>query len=149
LNSCQAPSRLPYPLRAIACIKSELTLFRSSIQTSRVCSKPISSIDEEVEAAILHILSLLSRRTALIFWLPPELLVRIFHFLVLVESSWSSPGELGWIRATHVCRYWRQVTLEDSSLWANISGVPQSKRWIAEMLTHAKCMLLAIDICGP
>jgi F-box-like len=133
---------------AIARIKSELTLFRSPIQTSRSRSTAISSTDEEIEAAIHHILSLLARRDALapIFLLPPELLARIFHFLALVEPSWSSPGKLGWIRATHVCQYWRQVALEDSSLWATISGVPESKRWIAEMLARAKCAPLAIDL---
>jgi F-box-like len=134
---------------AIVRIESELILFRSSIQTSRACSTTISSTDEEIEAAILHILSLLSRRTAPIFRLPPELLARIFHFLALTEPSWSSPGELGWIRATHVCRYWRQVALEDSLLWATISGVPQSKRWISEMLARAKCAPLAIDLFDP
>jgi F-box-like len=136
---------------AIARIDSELTLFRSSIQSSSTRSAAISSVDEEIRASRLHVLSLLTRRNALmpIFLLPPELLARIFHFFALVEPSWSSPGELGWIRATHVCRYWRQVALEDSSLWATISGVPRSKRWIGEVLARAKCALLAIDICGP
>jgi F-box-like len=137
---------------AIARIESELMLFRPSmIQTSRMCSAAISSMDEEIEAARLLILSLLTRRNALtrIFLLPPELLARIFRFLALVEPSWSSPGKLGWIRATHVCRYWRQVALEDSSLWATVSGAPKSKRWIGEMLARAKCAPLAIDICDP
>jgi F-box-like len=132
---------------AIARIKSELTLLRSSIQTSKTRSADISFMAEEMEAAVLHILSLLIRRKAIApIVLPPELLARIFHFLALVEPSWSSPGKLGWIGATHVCRYWRQVGLEDSSLWATISGVPQSKRWIGEILARAGCALLAIDL---
>jgi hypothetical protein len=129
----------------------ELTPFRSSIQTATARSAAISSMDEDIEATMGHLLSLLARRNALvpIFILPPELLSRIFHFHALEEPSWSGLETLGWIRATHVCRHWRRVALDDSTLWATISGIPRSKRWIAETLARAKCAPLTIDLIDP
>ncbi|KAI0252264.1 hypothetical protein BJV78DRAFT_1124881, partial [Lactifluus subvellereus] len=77
----------------------------------------------KIEAARLHILTLLTRRNALapISLLPSELLAQIFHFHALDEPSWSNRKSFGWMKVTHVCRYWRQVALEDSSLWARFS----------------------------
>jgi F-box-like len=133
---------------AISPMDPELTLFKSSIQTTTARSAAISSMDEEIEAAMRRLRSLLARRNTLvpISLLPPELLSRIFHFHALEEQSWLSPETLGWIRVTHVCRHWRRVALEDSTLWATISGIPRSKRWIAEMLARAKCAPLIINL---
>ena len=107
----------------------------------------ISAIDREIggqpkEVDEQHLRSLLTRRNSLaaISLLPPEALARVFHFLVLEEQN---PG---WIRATHVCCFWRQVALGDSSLWATISGIPTNTEWIPEMLARARNAPLDIDI---
>ncbi|KAH9969375.1 hypothetical protein BGW80DRAFT_630910 [Lactifluus volemus] len=129
-------------------IESGLTVFRSSVEISSARSAVIASMDEEIESARLHVRALLTRRNALalISVLPPELLSRIFHFLVLEEPSWSTSESLGWIKITHVCQHWRQVALEDSSLWTTISGYPESSDWITEMLARAKLAPLTIDL---
>jgi hypothetical protein len=84
----------------------------------------ISTVDKGIAAARQVLRSLLTRRNTLmpISLLPPEILARVFHLLVLKEPPFSGRRKrnLGWIRATHVCRHWRQVALDDSSLWAKI-----------------------------
>jgi hypothetical protein len=107
----------------------------------------ISAIDKEIdgqpkEVDEQHLRSLLTRRNSLvpISLLPPEVLARVFHFLVVEEQN---PG---WITATHVCRFWRQVALDDSSLWATITDTPTNTDWIPEMLARARNAPLDIDI---
>ncbi|KAF8486832.1 hypothetical protein DFH94DRAFT_3537 [Russula ochroleuca] len=108
----------------------------------------ISAIDEEILDGQLKevdeqlLRSLLTCRNTLapISLLPPEALARVFRFLALEEQN---PG---WIRATHVCRFWREVALGDSSLWATISGIPTNTEWIPEMLARARNAPLDIDI---
>jgi hypothetical protein len=78
--------------------------------------------------------------------LPPEVLARIFQFLVFEDPACSGEQNLGWIRATHVCRFWRQVALDDSSLWATISGISANTGLISEMLARARNAPLNIDI---
>jgi F-box-like len=107
----------------------------------------IYAVDEEieqlkaVEAAKQLLHSQLARRNALapISVLPPEVLARVFYFLLVFENpTYFGERNLGWIRATHVCRYWREVALDDSSLWATIWGASTNTELISEMLTRAK-----------
>ena len=113
------------------------------------CIAAIFTLDNEIDAAIQFTRSLRTRRNALvpISLLPPEILVRVFHFLVLKEYPLSRKGGVGWIRVTHVCRYWRQVALDDSSLWAKIWGDPTNRnlKWISELLARAKNAPLDIE----
>ncbi|KAI0252277.1 hypothetical protein BJV78DRAFT_1281836 [Lactifluus subvellereus] len=136
-----------------ACPEPELDKFRSesSIRISTAQSAAISLIDKEIEAARLHILTLLTRRNALapISLLPSELLARIFHLHMLGEPSWSNRGIFACIDVTHVCRHWRQVALGDSSLWARFSGLPPSTTRLAEILARAKDAPLIIDFDAP
>ena len=78
--------------------------------------------------------------------LPPEILARVFHLLVLEEPPFSGGRNLGWIRVTHVCRHWRQVALDDSSLWARICGLPTNTKWISEVLARGKNAQLDIEL---
>ena len=121
---------------------------RSVIHESRRRATAISLVDKEVDAACQHLRSLLTRRNALapISVLPPEILTRIFHFLALDEPPSFINPNLGWIKATHVCRLWRQVALGDSTLWARISGIPLNTKLIFEMLARARNAQLDIDI---
>lgn len=120
-------------------------------QTPTARAAALSTIDKEIDAARQLTRSLLSRRNtlALISALPPELLARIFHFHAFAEPAWSTDlRRLGWIAVTHVCQRWRQVALDDSSLWARISGYSASAEWIAETLVRARNAPLAIDLAG-
>ena len=107
----------------------------------------LSAIDEEIDASRHLTDTLLSHRNAvaLISALPPELLAQIFHFHALVEPPWSGMQNLGWIGVTHVCRQWRQVALDDLSLWATITGFWPSTELMSESLVRARNAPLVID----
>jgi hypothetical protein len=130
-------------------VESGFNHFRSVMHDPGARVVAVSAVDKEVEATRQLLLSLLTRRNALapVSLLPPEILARVFHFLVLEEEPPCSRGQdLGWIRATHVCRLWRQVALGDSSLWARISGFPSNTELISEMLARARNAPLDVDI---
>ena len=107
----------------------------------------ISTVDKGIDATRHFVHSLLTRHNALvpIFLLPTEILARVFHLLVREERPLSGRRNLGWIRVTHVCQHWRQVALDDSSLWAKIWGIPKNTKWISEMLARAKDAPLDIE----
>ncbi|KAI0262033.1 hypothetical protein BC834DRAFT_1043622 [Gloeopeniophorella convolvens] len=50
----------------------------------------------------------------------------------------SSAQRLGWATVMHVCRQWRQVALEDASLWNKIEGVWLNRKWFPEVLSRSK-----------
>ena len=111
----------------------------------------ISTVDKGIDAAQQFIRSLLTCRNTLvpISVLPPEILARVFRILVLEDppltESYSGRQNLGWIKATHVCRHWRQVALDDLSLWAKIWTIPRNIKWISEMLARAKNAPLDVE----
>src|SRR5712671_178684 len=78
--------------------------------------------------------------------LPAEILARIFHFSASSEQPYSR--SLGWIHVTHVCRRWRQIALDDSTLWTHFSTSPRNKEWIAERLSRARNSPLVIELDG-
>ena len=82
----------------------------------------------------------------LISLLPPEILAHVFHLLVVEEPPFSRRQKQGWIRVTHVCRHWRQVALDDSSLWARICVLPTNTKWVSKMLARAKNAPLDIEL---
>ena len=131
-------------------VESGFTHFRTLTHDYNTRLATISAVDEEVDAARQLVRSLLTHRNALapISLLPPEILSRIFHLLALKEPPYSVNQNFGWIKTTHVCRYWRQVALGDSSLWARISGTLTNLNTtsISEMLARARNALLEIDI---
>src|SRR5712672_3059623 len=66
----------------------------------------------------------------------------------LLEASlfphWHAKARLGLL--THVCRRWRQVALDDPTLWTHFSNFPRTKDWIAERLSRARNAPLVIDL---
>ncbi|KAI0290883.1 hypothetical protein BC826DRAFT_517578 [Russula brevipes] len=64
------------------------------------------------------------------------------------EPSRYEQNSFRWISLTHVCRHWRQVALDDSSLWARISGYQVSTAWVSEALARARNAPLTIDMLG-
>ena len=119
-------------------------------QTPTARTTAISLIDEEIDVSKCLTHSLLSSRNALapISSLPPELLARVFDFYALVEPPWSGVQKLGWIGVTHVCQRWRQVALNDASLWARVVGILPSPAWMSEALVRARDTPLVFDIVG-
>ncbi|KAI0264867.1 hypothetical protein BC834DRAFT_970438 [Gloeopeniophorella convolvens] len=71
--------------------------------------------------------------------LPPELLSRIFRHIQDDANDRETSPLLGWATVTHVCRQWRQVALEDASLWGKIEGrVWHNRKWFPELLARSK-----------
>ena len=131
-------------------MKSGFTHFQTVTHDHNARLAAIFAVDKEVDAARQLVRSLLTRRNAIapISLLPPEILARVFHLLALEEPPYSEKQNIGWIKTTHVCRYWRQVALGDSSLWARISGTMTDLNTasISEMLTRARNAPLEIEI---
>jgi hypothetical protein len=150
----QRASGSVYVLR---CYHTHRVLYLRSItvrhSAPRARAAALSEIDDQIDIAGRLARSLLVHRNAFapIFVLPPELLLLIFRAHALAEPPWWSDAQtqkLGWIRVTHVCRHWRQVALNDSLLWAKISGFPTSTEWISETLDRAGNALLVVDLSG-
>ena len=108
----------------------------------------LSTINKGIDASRQFLCSLLTHRNALmpISLIPPEILARVFDLLMLEEPPLFGRRNLGWIKVTHVCRHWRQVALDDSSLWARIWGIQTNTKWIPEMLARAKNAPLDIKL---
>ncbi|KAI0284068.1 hypothetical protein BC826DRAFT_171019 [Russula brevipes] len=121
---------------------------RSVVRRPSTRAVVLSTVDREVDATMLLTRALLTHRNTLApaSVLPPEVLARIFHLVALAESSPPEMGSLRWINVTHVCRHWRQVALDDSSLWARISGRSVNTTWFSETLARARNALLEIDL---
>lgn len=96
--------------------------------------------------------------------LPPELLGRIFEqHVALCRESWdqldmsagrrlpSCSNEIGpytWIRATHVCRYWRDVALANPLLWSDIV-LSCDQDCIETMLARSQQVALSVQSYSP
>ncbi|KAI0063053.1 hypothetical protein BV25DRAFT_1915387 [Artomyces pyxidatus] len=84
--------------------------------------------------------------------LPPELLTRVFTFAVRLDPPRMSAAmekHLGWIRVSHVCRYWRDVALGARILWRHIDIGELSHRWHTEMLGRSGATPLHITSGSP
>src|SRR5882672_6382746 len=104
----------------------ELNELQSATQTPKARAAALATVDQDIDAAKRLILSILTRRNMLIpiSILPAEILARIFHFSV-AGASFLRSNRPGWVSVTHVCRRWRQIALDDSTLWTRFSTSPR------------------------
>ncbi|KAI0050076.1 hypothetical protein FA95DRAFT_682686 [Auriscalpium vulgare] len=101
--------------------------------------------DEEIDGLLEVILSARAARNAAtpgILRLPPEILSLIFAYLAAVDpptrigkkitmqlTEVAVGYRLGWMGVTHVCKRWRQVAVDDPSLWTNLDSFNLSRHW--------------------
>ena len=87
--------------------------------------------------------------------LPPEILDNIYSFRVVVDLP--RKQNLGWIKVSHVCSYWRDVALENTNLWTKIN-LDLGREWVSEMSMSAKqaslvfkssCMESSVQLITP
>ncbi|KAI0039928.1 hypothetical protein FA95DRAFT_1462389, partial [Auriscalpium vulgare] len=52
--------------------------------------------------------------------LPPEILSAVFSILTDIDRPRNHGKSLAWISITHVCRKWRDVALNNPTLWSTI-----------------------------
>ncbi|TFY65084.1 hypothetical protein EVG20_g5721 [Dentipellis fragilis] len=110
-------------------------------------------LDAEMDVLKRALRSFCVRRNAIsiISRLPADVLLHIFTILVEVDPpTMTRAGRerqqcLGWIQVTHVCHFWREISLSDSGLWSRI-GRGLSKQWIMAMLSRSKSRPLKVDL---
>ncbi|VDC06104.1 unnamed protein product [Peniophora sp. CBMAI 1063] len=100
-------------------------------------------LDIEAREARLILAAVNERRNdfALPSLLPPEVLANVFSFLIKMEPLNLKPFyfdrmEIGWLKASHVCRRWRSTCLNQPSLWTRLRP-DDSQPW-AVFLERAK-----------
>jgi len=133
----------PTLLDVLSRLECELNQFQSAIQTPKARAAALATADRGIDDAQRLMLSMLTRRNTLvpISILPADVLSRIFHFIAFEELS-----DLFDCVFAHVCRRWRQVALDDSTLWTHFSDLPRNKDWIAERLFRARHAPLVIHL---
>ncbi|KAI0702168.1 hypothetical protein C8Q76DRAFT_697895 [Earliella scabrosa] len=95
--------------------------------------------------ATLPLLPLVASRASRIEKLPAEILGEIFSFAAAPVTwystqytDWGYPAEVStWLPLTLVCRYWRDIAYEKSSLWTNIA-VYHDSRWLELALRRSR-----------
>ncbi|KLO15335.1 hypothetical protein SCHPADRAFT_269849 [Schizopora paradoxa] len=76
--------------------------------------------------------------------LPPELLSRIFNFVVNEDQGHTLPGrQKVAVTLSHVCRYFRDTALSCAHLWSNIGG---SEEMAALCLSRSKNARLNVEL---
>lgn len=168
-NSVALPPFL-FHLQSLTSTESHREYFWEQLKASRITETLHSSdaeddtkliigaFDNEIALARSYTQELRTRHNALIsvVQFPSELLATIFHLLLPVrerrseevsETSVDMDCEIAantrsLIAASHVCRRWRDVALQSSSLWAVLWTT--NKFWLSEMLVRAKDSPLVI-----
>ncbi|KAG2132812.1 hypothetical protein DEU56DRAFT_859474 [Suillus clintonianus] len=90
----------------------------------------------------VHILRSHKNNLAHISGLPPEILAAVFRNFI-EEQDHPKNGTPTCVIVTHVCRHWRQVALECSTLWRYIIYTPA--RWLGIMLERSKNAALVVE----
>ncbi|KAI0045401.1 hypothetical protein FA95DRAFT_124161 [Auriscalpium vulgare] len=81
--------------------------------------------------------------------LPHEVLSEVFKILWIVEPPCRTrEAKLGWITVTHVCRLWRQLSLDDPMLWQRIS-CDLGPDWVKTMFERAQSVPLCVEDMKP
>ena len=134
---------------------------RKSLKTAHVSA--CSSTETEIEAArrelnaqirlaAHHVSTLKSHLNALapISRLPFDIVSLIFNLLVDEDpvawwDNWPQGSHLGWIQVTHVYRHWRNIALQNASLWTTIPFF-KNLEWTKLYLLRSKQAPLHVDL---
>jgi len=131
-------------------LECKLNVFQSAIRTPKARAAALATVDQDIDAAKRLILSVLTRCNMLvpISILPAEILARIFRFIAFSKPPHSHRPMPGSVYFTQVCRRWRQVALDDSTLWTRFLDSSQDKYWITKRLSRARNAPLVIKLSG-
>lgn len=103
-------------------------------------------LDDEIAALTLVLSNLRTQRNtfSLISRLPPEILASIFTHCARIHQQNRYPGYRvpDWVNVSHVCRHWRDVALNCSTLWSFL--FVSSQRWTDELLARSKTAPLKV-----
>ena len=120
----------------LANLESSGTLGASSLDVRRVIDNEIEDLYERIRARKLDRNNLVP-----ISKIPVELLSYIFS-LVQRKCRHDSREDLGWVVVTHICQRWRNIALDNPTLWVYIPF--HRPKWIPEMTRRSKSATLNI-----
>ncbi|KAA1479414.1 hypothetical protein DENSPDRAFT_145823 [Dentipellis sp. KUC8613] len=132
--------------------------------TSNPPLRPPHSVDADVREVIGHEMdAIVQMQYSLRFYynslapvnrLPAEVLTRVFSFLQVLDpprnldhAKPAVPHDIGWLRATHVCRQWRIAALGHPRLWSNVR-VSLGAKWMNAFLDRAQTVPLEFSTAG-
>ncbi|KAF7424628.1 hypothetical protein PC9H_009936 [Pleurotus ostreatus] len=104
--------------------------------------------DSEIDAHFAEILRLRKKRNAdcsATRKLPPEILAQIFG-IVVYSARGVSDYPLSWVAITYVCSSWRNVALDEPSLWTDFTNV--HLKWVREVFARSKAATLRVRVGG-
>ncbi|TFK29647.1 hypothetical protein FA15DRAFT_752449 [Coprinopsis marcescibilis] len=132
-------------------MEATVEMFCSSVeQKSHLMSlDQIEETRREVDD-YLHAIAFVRNKLLPVSSLSPDVLSQIFrivrdlqamhtHFQIRRSTS------RGWLSVAQVCRYWRQVALEDLGLWSIINTTYKDS-WVNNMLERSKDALLSVRV---
>ncbi|KLO18194.1 hypothetical protein SCHPADRAFT_993799 [Schizopora paradoxa] len=103
--------------------------------------RDLSSVIQAESQAAQENLDVVSNMCSLVF-LPNELLVRIFRFVVNGDAGLANSTRTQTaVSLSHVSQYFRRTALSCSSLWSNISGNPR-----ITLLSLSRCKDALLDV---
>ncbi|KAH6904626.1 hypothetical protein BKA70DRAFT_527148 [Coprinopsis sp. MPI-PUGE-AT-0042] len=88
-------------------------------------------------------------QTSPVISLPPEILANVFLYRKAVSPVTPKrrskvKHDWKWIQVSHVCRRWRQVALQNPTLWSTIP--PISPKWLEVMAERSQRLPLTIEL---
>ncbi|KAI0784447.1 hypothetical protein C8Q75DRAFT_382516 [Abortiporus biennis] len=101
---------------------------------------------------LLAIRSILNTTVSPVYQLPDELLARIFSFVRYRDNldELMQVSRRGWILATHVCRWWRNVALQHALFWTDICiNNPRSIDLLRTFMHRSHGSLVDLNISIP
>ena len=108
--------------------------------TSNTISEAQARLDDEIAALTLVLCNLRTQRNTLshISRLPPEILASIFIHCArnCQQNRYFEPSIPDWVNVSYVCRHWRDVALNCSTLWSFL--FVSSHNWTNELLARSK-----------
>ena len=109
----------------------------------RAIDDEITSLEQSIQEPI-RVLKARRNVLAPISRLPPEILAAIFSFLS--PSANNGAFRLECICFSHVCRQWRETSLNYPRLWSHINLFKPAPAAMAEMLMRAKMVPLHLEV---
>jgi hypothetical protein len=113
------------------------------------------AIDAEIKSLEESIRSLKHRRNSLapISSLPTEIISNIFSILrvpvapspLTLPTLSEKPDNLPWFRISHVCRHWREITLNQPLFWSHLRLANFTLEGAGEMIARAKMLPLHLE----
>lgn len=105
----------------------------------------LARLDDEIATLTLVLCNLRTQKNAFspIFRLPPEILASIFIHCARIHQK-NRRGIPDWVNVSYVCRHWRNVALNSSTLWSFL--FVSSQHWTDELLARSKTAPLEVRV---